>query len=161
MVKIEAGIHYGSEVKDEIISTDEVTTGNQWKYEKICGIKVEDSYDCEQCKSVFKTSLGLRKHNRSNHQGLQHFCNQCDFQTTLKASLYGHRNKKHGAQYSCPNCDFQSTRKDHLKKHQESVHEEAKYFCDQCNYQAAQKYSLKIHKEAKHEGINYSCNMCD
>ena len=66
----------------------------------------------------------------------------------MKASLYGHRNKKHGAQYSCPNCDFQSTRKDNLKKHQESVHKEAKYFCDQCNYQAAQKYSLKIHKEA-------------
>ena len=34
MVKIEAGIHHGSEVKDEIISTDEVATENNSKWEE-------------------------------------------------------------------------------------------------------------------------------
>ena len=80
-------------------------------------------YSCEYCEKQVGTSLGLKRHVESIHEGIR---------------------------YSCNKCDYEASNKSHLTKHTQSIHERITYPCLQCNYKATEKGSLKRHSKTKH-----------
>ena len=119
------------------------------------------NYNCQVCRSSFKTKVGVQYHYRSKHEGIKYSCDQCEYKGTDKSSVRRHTKQKHeGLKYSCNECIKQFTDLGRLKDHQKAKHLGVTYFCHKCPYTASLYTSYRAHQETKHEGVVHSCNHC-
>ena len=98
------------------------------------------SFDQCEYKAAYKSAVEtnfelvhkkeLKKRNESVHDGKQHYCNKCEYNSKQKSIV---------------------------RKHIESVHNGNWYYCDKCEYEAAQKCAVKTHIESVHNGQTLSC----
>ena len=57
----------------------------------------------------------LLSHIKSVHEGVNYFCDQCDFKAAERGKLLRHIKSKHeGVKYPCDQCGFKAMRKDSL-----------------------------------------------
>ena len=83
----------------------------------------------------------------SQHGGGNYHCDECDFKTKHRNTLYIHINAVHkGIKYYRHKCAYTSTRHDNLKVHIVSVHQAKPYECDICHARFTQSNSLKAHR---------------
>ena len=63
------------------------------------------------------------KQIKSEHADRKYYCDQCDFKSAHKSSLFNHVKSKHnGVKYPCDQCDYQATEKGRLNIHKKSIH---------------------------------------
>ena len=63
--------------------------------------------------------------------------------------------------FSCEECTYQTQLKAMLVVHKDVIHLGKRHKCNQCDYESKYPNSLKLHIEAKHEGVVFSCQLCD
>ena len=93
-----------------------------------------------------------------------YFCPFCDYKASSSVSIKYHKQTVHeGVRFNCDLCDAFFTRKESLKTHIRSKHEGIKYPCDLCEYKATEKGALKKHKLSQHSLLNlqFPCQLCD
>lgn len=93
-----------------------------------------------------------------------YFCPFCDYKASSSVSIKYHKQTVHeGVRFNCDLCDAFFTRKESLKTHIRSKHEGIKYPCDLCEYKATEKGALKKHKLSQHSLLNlqFPCQFCD
>ena len=122
-----------------------------------------NKFNCNKCGKEFSTSLGVKLHFKTVHQGLKYPCSHCDYQATQKSALKTHFNAYHeGIKYQCDLCEKQFTFQSVLTKHIQRDHEDrAKDQCNQCEYKTANISHLREHVRTKHEGVRYACHYCN
>ena len=96
------------------------------------------------CNKLFKSKKALKLHVQILHEGVRHFCDQCDFKTTMKCYLKDHINSVHaGVKQFCQLCDYKANSKGTLYAHMSSKHGERSsltdvrgppFFCSQCDF---------------------------
>ena len=63
------------------------------------------TYPCPECDSSFTDKSSMKKHIRSQHEGIKYPCNQCDYKATRNRNLQTHIQSKHeGIKYQCHHC---------------------------------------------------------
>ena len=73
------------------------------------------------CNSI--NMINLKRHQSSQHAGIQYGCNDCDHKATTLESLKRHKSSQHdGIKYDCNHCDYKATTKSNLKTHTDSQH---------------------------------------
>ena len=114
------------------------------------------NYACtfDECKSLFVTMKGLKRHKNSIHLNLRPFkCTECASTFTRKEIFQNHMNSIHLKlkPYECGQCSAAFSRKDLLKRHIKDVHLDLKPFkCSQCSTTFNKNSSLKNHFKKIH-----------
>ena len=109
----------------------------------------------------------MRSHTKFVHrkQFLEDiYCNECNFQTKSKNTLYQHMKLVHSEQrtkYNCQMCTFQTKYKNALRNHMKYVHGGKQYHCDTCELSFKSKGALVQHKKSKHLNEKHSCILCN
>ena len=113
-------------------------------------------YACnfDECKYLFHTKKGLRRHKNAIHLNLRPFnCTECSLDFTRKHHLQYHMNSVHlkSKPHECDQCSAKFSRKSHLKKHINDVHLNLKHFkCSQCSTVFSRNSNLKSHFKSIH-----------
>jgi uncharacterized Zn-finger protein len=114
------------------------------------------NYACnfDECKFLFATKTGLRRHKNIIHLNLRPFnCTECSLNFTRKHHLQYHMNSVHlkSKPHECDQCSATFSRKAHLKKHINDVHLNLKPFkCSQCSTAFSRNSNLKSHFKSIH-----------
>ena len=114
------------------------------------------NYACnfDECKSLFVTKTGLRRHKNIIHLNLRPFnCTECSLSFTRKHHLQQHMSSVHlkSKPHECDQCIAAFSRKSHLKKHINDVHLNLKPFkCSQCSTVFSRNSNLKSHFKSIH-----------
>ena len=87
----------------------------------------ENTFTCEQCDYKSPSTTLLKKHIKTDHEGIQFHCDQCNYKAATKSNLI---------------------------VHEKTVHEKMKFHCYQCNYTATTKTNLIEHVESNHNHKN-------
>merc|ERR1719342_2054913 len=120
------------------------------------------TFKCIQCNYKAKQKSLLKRHVKTQHEGIKYPCQLCDHQATTTDSLQQHIKSIHqGVNYQCQLCDYKVNSPSNLRKHVQSKHEGVNYQCQICVYKASDQSNLKKHVLAQHEGIKYCCKQCD
>ena len=102
----------------------------------------------------------LNEHKRLAHEGLNYSCNECDWSSKRKKSLYTHIAIKHiGLRINCNECDWSTTTSSKMKTHIQSKHLGIRHCCDQCGYLTTTKYLLDKHVKRIHQ-VSF-CDVCE
>ena len=82
-----------------------------------------EGLNCDQCAFVADSSVLLKTHKDTTHEGITHPCNFCNYVGPNKALLHMHRMRSHSEQYlQCTDCDFRADNFLRLKAHRAEVH---------------------------------------
>ena len=135
----------------------------------------DQQLQCNQCdyKSMWKTSI--RRHKRSEHEGITYTCNRCHQKIKWsKNSLKEHIDRKHKtATEKCDQCEYVAGNQQILSRHIAKVHEEKykrKWNCSFCDKTTTSKYGLRMHVRYVHEGVKrepgevinlWRCGQCE
>lgn len=81
-------------------------------------------YACDQCAKTYRSSIGLKDHINSIHQGVRAYaCNQCEKRFFTSSNLNGHMVLHTGEKpFACEQCNRSFSRRANLKKHCLSCH---------------------------------------
>ena len=60
----------------------------------------------------------------------------------------------------CDQCEFTTKRKGSLWMHKHIIHKRSRYLCDKRPFEAKNSETIREHLESKHEGIAYNCDHC-
>ena len=114
------------------------------------------NYTCnfDECKSLFVTKKGLKRHSNSIHLNLRPFnCSKCSLSFNRKHHLQYHMNSVHLKlkPHECGQCSAKFSRKEHLKKHINDVHLNLKPFkCSHCSTAFNRNSNMKSHFKRIH-----------
>jgi len=105
---------------------------------------------CGECEKVFSNQAGLKFHVKAIHNGLQFYCEKCEYGTSTSQKLKRHQADKHGARYFCDLCEKNDT-----------GNQAETFCCNQCDYHAFVKPELADHKRAMHKKLPFQCSRCE
>ena len=110
-------------------------------------------YKCKLCDNTYKGADKLKEHVQSVHEGIRHFCDQCEASFSAKQALSSHIKYFHGMEkrklFPCQECKI------HYAKQHFSCgsHFNIKsVYCDKCGYMTKNVEQLRSHQ---------SSNRCD
>jgi len=115
------------------------------------------------CTKEFGSAMGLRRHNRSEHQGgLECSSPGCDYTAAEEQQLCDHGRAKHGApKLECPeaDCDLKFGSFSGLNMHKRTIHKGLVIKCPKpgCQYKARQSRSVRDHRRARHGYTKLVC----
>ncbi len=124
---------------------------------------------CLRCGLTTRMLLTMRHHMRLRH--CDYSCDQCSFQTTLRAALLRHTKYKHDLK--CPTCGHEAMNEEELKVHfcdpssrrdpdppsGSDLLEGPK--CPHCGLVATSVGNLKLHILHRHTKESHPCKFCD
>ena len=119
-----------------------------------------EQLQCMQCdyKSMWKSSI--RRHTRSEHEGISFKCPYPGCPQKIKwsrSALDEHYYRKHSpAREACDQCDYVGGNKKIVQRHITKVHEERykrKWSCTQCDKTTTTKYGIQMHIRHVHENV--------
>ena len=114
------------------------------------------NYSCnvDECKSLFVTKKGLKRHKKCVHLNLRPFnCSKCSLSFNRKYHLQYHMDSVHLKlkPHECGQCSAAFSRKDSLRKHINDVHLNLKPFkCPQCSTAFNRNSNMKSHFKRIH-----------
>ena len=68
---------------------------------------LQNNLACQVCAKEFRSAIGLRKHFKEVHLGIQNYtCDVCGLKFSQSCSLSRHKKRRHGGPllHICPNC---------------------------------------------------------
>ena len=85
---------------------------------------VNNQVECPQCGGMYASNANLKLHIKSIHEKIVHYCDQCNFKTSIIYILKEHVDYKHKGivKYACKHCDYSTHRKYNLDVHQKNMH---------------------------------------
>ena len=133
---------------------------------------------CGECDKVFSNQAGLKFHIKAIHNGLQFYCEKCEYGTSTSQKLKRHQADKHGDRYfcnqcekkdtgneaetfCCNQCDFHAFVRPELADHKRTIHKKLPFQCSRCEFQTTVKQALFNHKVDEHQEVLFSCQQCD
>jgi len=149
------------ELKPEKSEIEETETKNKKP-------KVEQPEDiqkrtCPQCKKVYSTPAGMRRHVRGKHEGkYKKWCKECERFFYDAGSYSKHVNEVHKQilRQKCPECKKTYACKATLDRHLEIVHGGAKKECPEC-HKVMSAGALGVHLKEKHsDELKVECEEC-
>ena len=115
----------------------------------------------------------MRNHILSEHKGVRHKCNECNYEGKSREKLNAHMKRVHfsvnsnpyevnvGTGHQCDKCDFRTGRGLYeLNLHMQAEHEGIKHFCAQCPFNSKRKDIVQRHMKQKHLGVVFRCDLC-
>ena len=98
--------------------------------------------------------------------GLNYFCQQCDFVGRKPKHVEHHMRSAHEGleyafQYYCGKCEYKTKSQGNLSNHVKSHHEGLIFLCDKCDYKTRSQGSLYQHVKTYHEGLRFPCSNCE
>ena len=115
-------------------------------------LKDGEHYICKSCdfRSIHSTSI--KRHIKSDHQGINFACLDCDHKSKTSYALKVHQQSKHeGVRYECDVCDYTASKPFTLNNHKKTVHEGLRFACEKCSYEVSSTQMMKNHIQSKHE----------
>ena len=140
------------------------------------------TYECEDCDSLFTTISSLQTHIQSIHKGQCFQCTQCVSIFKWKCDLNLHMKSVHeGKLFQCSHCETNFAKKRNLQRHMQSVHKHIKngneskqekdpkgqktgisynrlLDCPACDFSAISLNKLQKHTILNHKGFTL-CKM--
>jgi len=135
----------------------------------------ENNFVCQHCgyKISNKRRYMMRNHILSEHKGVRHKCNECNYEGKSREKLNAHMKRVHfnvqsannpfetGTGHQCDRCDFRTGRGLYeLNLHIQAEHEGVKHFCSQCSFSSKRKDIVQRHMKQKHLGVVFNCDLC-
>ena len=120
-------------------------------------------YQCQSCKSNFKTSGELNRHILYKHSlEKRKQCTECDYKCVENEKLKLHMRIHTGERpYQCNDCSYAAAGQFGLKRHIRTHTGEKPYECDVCRIRFSQQNSWKEHKDLHHENKPHAkCLLC-
>ena len=121
-------------------------------------------HDCQLCDKEFSRANNLKRHIEQVHMSLKLFkCDQCQFETSAKATMKEHKSSKHeGITYKCDQCDKKCYDKRSLKNHILIDHDKFLFECSVCHFTCKTAGTLKNHIKLEHENNpKLECDSCN
>ena len=137
-----------------------------WVFEHFVSDKFPDqidslNYSCDKCELTLKSKFKLKRHEQSQHFGLEFKCVICAMQFTRKDNMHVHMKMKHKSvtsgkisSYQCIACSKSFSKKCHLERHKEG----GKYYCDLCSRRYCTLKQLQEHNRKFHS--SFTCAHC-
>ena len=135
----------------------------------------DSNFVCQHCgyKISNKRRYMMRNHILSEHKGVRHKCNECNYEGKSREKLNAHMKRVHfsvnsnpyevnvGTGHQCDKCDFRTGRGLYeLNLHMQAEHEGIKHFCAQCPFNSKRKDIVQRHMKQKHLGVVFRCDLC-
>ena len=135
----------------------------------------DSNFECQHCgyKISNKRRYMMRNHILSEHKGVRHKCNECNYEGKSREKLNAHMKRVHvgvtsnpyaindGTGHQCDKCEFQTSRGLYeLNLHVQAEHEGIKHYCSQCSFSSKRKDIVQRHMKQKHLGIVFRCDLC-
>jgi uncharacterized protein YlaI len=132
---------------------------------KTC-ISCNEKFECNICKSKFRSKPKLQLHINSVHLDIRNFqCDDCESKFHTNGHLQEHINSVHLdlRKFQCDDCESKFSLKSTLQKHINSVHLDLRNFqCDNCESKFHTNVELKIHVNVVHLDIRkFQCDDCE
>ena len=118
--------------------------------------KVPASYQCSQCKQLFKENSNYQRHTKTN--GISKYqCKVCDETFCIARDLAKHTKSEHSKQLQCQRCDKKFTKKWNLTRH---LQVRTELLCEQCGKYICSEYDLVVHKNSHDVDNCPICGVC-
>ncbi|XP_072744536.1 uncharacterized protein [Anoplolepis gracilipes] len=127
----------------------------------------DDQLVCENCGCSFSTMLGLREHQKEQHEECYN-CDDCDYVTSQKDSLIDHQ-KCHTSdayKYQCEVCGEQFQSKSSCQVHLSSHEQDKPFQCEVCNATFRYRQGLRLHAKLHQPDYvppqrKHHCELCN
>lgn len=122
----------------------------------------EKNFECDVCKSRFKTNKGLIYHKQIMHENLEKAfeCKECGKTFYRKTQLNMHVKVHYGKMYKCDECGASFNRKDNLRSHIKMHLGQKDYSCSECDKKFVRSDNLKKHMLTHSSERPFDCNIC-
>ena len=129
------------------------------------GLKKNRKYNCDECDFGSHSTVNLRMHIESKHEGVIHRCKDCNYKTQNERELTRHRKTIH-EKYKCEFCNFDTIKYCELMEHVNANHLDYfllgnEFLCRLCDYRATTRNTVRLHVKVKHRGVRHQCDLCD
>ena len=127
----------------------------------------EEIEKCPECEFESDDRIAFKTHIEFAHDGVNYYCHDCDFKTTVSNELDLHIDSEHNGQdgnenHQCAHCGKVLSSAKKLRKHELLIHlkKREKISCNQCTYQAYNRNTMYTHIQHVHNNVNYPCEIC-
>ena len=140
--------------------------------EVINSSKVKDEFaeeieKCPECEFESDDRIAFKTHIEFAHDGVNYYCHDCDFKTTVSKELDIHIDSEHNGQdgnenHQCAHCGKVLSSAKKLRKHEMLIllKKREKLKCSQCSYQVYGRNTMYTHIQHVHNNVNYPCEIC-